>query len=290
MHVRDAYTALLAGASLYSIAAQLNDAGVTTTTGRAFTHNAVRQILANPRNAAIRRHRGVEVGPAAWPALVPESTFRSATSMLADESRRTNTIGGERRHLLTGVGLCGVCGDGTTVHAASRAKDTPIYVCRRSRHLVRLLAHVDEFVEETVLERLSRPDATELLVDRQAPDVEALNAERVRLVAEQSADMADMKAGLITRRQLHEANAITVRRIAEIDEAMSHRSRERVLGELARAADPRPVWASLSLQRRQAVLRELGDWVIYRGQAGGVRSGQRRAARVEWVPGPGITA
>jgi site-specific DNA recombinase len=300
LHVRRAFTALLAGASLGSIARELNEAGARTTRGKLFTAGAVRQVLINPRYAGILTRHDVEIGKGKWKRLVPESTYRAAASLLSDPSRRINHSSGERRRLLTGIGLCGVCNDGTTVISGSRGAGQPIYKCnaRTSNgghvaHLSRKLGVVEDAVEAAVLDLLRRPDARMLLVDKRAPDLGALDKQRVELVAEQSKDMADMKAGRITRKQLHEANADTNRRIAKIDAQMTHRSRERVLGELVRASEPEPIWAAMSLERKQAALTALGTWTIERGQSGGNQARARHSTladvHVTWSPAPGIT-
>jgi site-specific DNA recombinase len=270
VHVKAAYTALLAGQSLNAIARDLNEAGLTTVLGKPFNHVSVRQMLSNPRYAGIRVHRLVEVGRAAWDAIVDEPTFRAAVSVLNDPSRRTNHVGGEKRRLLTGVGLCGVCNDGsTTVLGGSRAAGRPLYQCSRAKHLQRALEPIDYIVERIALEWVSRPEAAELLVDKQAPDLAALNAERITLVARQGEAAISFADGDITAAQLRTITERLTTRIGEIDQRMSHRNRERVLGDLVRASDPKPVWDGMSLERRQAVLRELGGWVIGKGRAGG---------------------
>ncbi|WP_433304218.1 recombinase family protein [Actinoplanes sp. CA-030573] len=55
--VKKAYALLLAGGTLSGIAAKLNRAGHTTTMGGPWKHNAVRTMLVNPRNAALRAHK-----------------------------------------------------------------------------------------------------------------------------------------------------------------------------------------------------------------------------------------
>src|SRR5690606_14670705 len=51
--VRDASTRVLAGVSLGSIIRELNEAGVTTTTGRPWSYATLRQMLTRPRNAGV---------------------------------------------------------------------------------------------------------------------------------------------------------------------------------------------------------------------------------------------
>jgi site-specific DNA recombinase len=266
------YAALLGGASLSAIARDLNAAGVVTVNGGQFTHTRVRDVLTKAKHAGLLVHTGVDRGQAAWPATVPEATYRAAMAILSDPARRTNHHGGERRLLMTGVGRCGVCDDGTTVIGGSKGKNLPVYRCAKAHHLHRAMEPVDEFVQTLVIERLSRDDAVELLVDRHAPDLVALDAERAELVARQNAYAADAAIpgpGAPTPAMLRAINAPIEARIAVIDGLMSHQNRERVLGELIRSANPVPIWAGYSLQRRQAVLGELGSWTINKGKPGG---------------------
>lgn len=300
IHVRRAFTALLAGASLGSIARELNEAGVRTTRGKLFTAGAVRQVLAKPRYAGIMTRHGVEVCKAKWKGLVPESTFRATASLLADPSRRSNHSSGERRRLLTGIARCGVCNDGTTVISGSRGAGQPIYKCNartatggRVAHLARRLDVIEDTVEATVLELLRRPDAVALLVDERAPDLDVLNAERLTLVNRQESAAAEFADGAITPAQLRTITTRLTTRIGEIDERMSHRNRERVLGELVRASNPNPRWDAMSLERKQAVLAALGTWTIEKGKSGGNQASTRTTladVRVTWVPASGITA
>src|SRR5919199_2327235 len=85
--VRDAYQMLLAGASLAHIARTLNGVGLTTTLGREWEPTAVRTLLLNARNAAIRTYYGEETGPGCWPAIVDQATYRQAVAILSDPDR-----------------------------------------------------------------------------------------------------------------------------------------------------------------------------------------------------------
>ena len=107
--VKQAYAAVLAGSSLGDIARMFNDAGAYGLTGRPWTQSTVSLFLRKPRNAGLRAHNGEEVGKGTWPALVDESTWRAAQSVL-DAPGRAPGRKSVRRHLLTGVLQCGKCG------------------------------------------------------------------------------------------------------------------------------------------------------------------------------------
>jgi len=120
--IRRAYKDFLGGQSLTSIASAWNAAGVKTSTGARWSQPTLHQLLRSPRNAGLRAYLGEIVGPAAWPAIVDESTWRAAHDRLSDPARR-NGGGGAATYLLTGIARCGVCGDGTTVRKGQRPRD-----------------------------------------------------------------------------------------------------------------------------------------------------------------------
>ena len=67
----------------------------------------MRPLLANPRYAALRVHRGEVVGGATWPAIIDEETHRAVCAILSDPAR--HKAGPPRRTLLSGLALCGTC-------------------------------------------------------------------------------------------------------------------------------------------------------------------------------------
>jgi site-specific DNA recombinase len=64
--IREAARRLLAGESLYRIAADWTTRGVETSTGASWSTTALRTFLTAPRIAGLRSHRGEVVGPAVW--------------------------------------------------------------------------------------------------------------------------------------------------------------------------------------------------------------------------------
>jgi hypothetical protein len=64
-------------------------------------------MLRRPRNAGLTSY-GTETFPAAWPAIVPEATWRAVESILGDPQRRTNTTGNSRVRNVSASTLVGV--------------------------------------------------------------------------------------------------------------------------------------------------------------------------------------
>ena len=279
-HIRDGYRLLLAGASLRSIAAGWNAAGFTTAVGGPWRPDGVRYTLRNPRNAAIVVHRGQEYGPGAWPAIVPEHTYRAAVALLDDPSRRT-TPDTARRYLLAGLARCH-CGALVKTGRTQRGKRS--YRCvERQGHLSRAAEPVDELVAALVVERLSRPDAAALLArpDGGGPDVGALREEasalRTRL-----GELSDLFAdGAITGAQLTRGTERARDRLAVVERLMVEAGRVPVLGELVTSADVRATWEALDLDRRRAAVDTLMA-VTLLPPGRGARTFDPETVRIEW--------
>lgn len=98
-----------AGGSYGREVAELNEQGFVTTGGRPWTTTALRRVLTSPRIAGLREYGGKIVGPAAWPAIIDEDTWRLLCVMSEGRRRGRNTSG---RWLLSALIQCPKC-DGT---------------------------------------------------------------------------------------------------------------------------------------------------------------------------------
>jgi DNA invertase Pin-like site-specific DNA recombinase len=267
--LRHAYTSLLGGSSLLSVSRDLYRDGFGASSGKPYHHATLRTILLNPRYAGLRGYttKGTDgrqtteiVGPAQWPGIVDEDTYRAACAILADGARRTNHVGSARIWLLSGLALCGRCNDGTTVRINYRGrpnadgKDVAVYRCRANPHLSRVADWCDWRVTERVIARLSREDARELLIDDDREDLAALRTEEsaVRLRLDQLAEaFAD---GTISAAQLKAGSERLRARLADIQTRMVHVDRAPILADLVSAHDVRKVWENIGLDRRRAVI------------------------------------
>ena len=99
--VKQAYAAILAGASLNDVCRMFNDAGAYTLKGGMWTTSLVSQFLRKPRNAGLRDHNGEIVAAGTWPTLVDESTWRAAQAVMdapgRTPQRKRQAV---RKHLL----------------------------------------------------------------------------------------------------------------------------------------------------------------------------------------------
>lgn len=107
--IREAATAVLGGESITGVCRRWNAAGIPTVTGAKWSTPVLRSILQAPRVAGLRAHNGAIVGEAVWPAILEREQWEPLAAMLA-----ARAIGGDRNttaHLLTGLLVCGNCGD-----------------------------------------------------------------------------------------------------------------------------------------------------------------------------------
>lgn len=250
---------VLRGASLRSIATDWNRQGLRTSTGGPWRQDTVRRVLLRPRNAGLAEHRGEIVGPAQWEAAVPEHVWRGMLAILEDPARRTQ-FSSVRRWMGSGLYLCGVCDNGTrvrcTLPASNRANPRPAYMCTVTRHVARVAEEVDRFIAGVVVERLSRPDARNLLHN---PDVDTtpLRIEATAIRARLNGLATAYAGGSITLSQLEVGTATLRRSLEDVERQLAAAARESALSGLVDVDDVAGAWSMFDLDRRRAVIAEL---------------------------------
>lgn len=255
--------ALLAGASLRSVVKAINAAGFTTSRGKEWSTVEMRDMLMRARNAGLAVYKGEVVGLASWPAIVPEASWRALVALLTDPTRRTSP-GNRARWLGSGIYLCGGCGEAVICSRSGQARN-PCYRCRPPRgetrrpgqHVTRAAAPLDEFVEELVIERLSRPDAVNLLMEDQRDDVAPLHVEAVALRARLD-ELATLHAdGAIDARQLVTGSTRIRSQLEGIESRIAAASQSSIFAGVVGTENPRATWKGLELGRKRAVLGAL---------------------------------
>lgn len=288
-HLAWAARQVLLGASLMSIAAELRRRGAPTSTGRQWLASEVRRVLLRARNAGLIEMHGEIVGPAAWEPILPREQWEAVRRVLTDPSRRTNRTSTAKRWLGSGLYLCGVCADGTTVRASMAAKVVH-YTCRTSKHVTRPAAYVDEVVEAAVLGWIGRPEVVAHLMAGDGEDTEALarRAQELRNLLDEAADaFAD---GLLDRQQLARVTGRVRAELAEVEERLIRSASSHPAAELVGAGDLAAAWLALDVSRRQAIVDALAVVTLHqagrRGRPAGWRPGRRyfdpRTVQITW--------
>lgn len=231
-------------------------------------------MLRRPRNAGLTSY-GTETFPAAWPAIVPEATWRAVVSILSNPQRRTNTTGSNKiKWLGSGLYVCGICGQpALRVSHTGRGKRQPAYRCKardttwQSGHVTRAAGPLDDYIEQIIVARLHQPDATDLFTTPTDPDLDttALHTEAAA-IGQRLTDLSTAFAeGAITLTQLRTGTTTLRTRLTDITDTLTAAAKINPLIGLAGQPNIADIWYGttpdrsdgLDLGRRRAVLATL---------------------------------
>ncbi len=252
--VREVFSRFLRGESLRALAAWLDESGVPTRRGGKWHPSSVRTMLTNPRYAGLAVYDGRPNGHAGtWEPVVPSWEFDVVQARLADPRRRKQ-VGTDRKHLGSGLYLCGVCGSPVRSHTSTQGTTSQLRYRCPAGHATRSAGKVDEYVLAVLRARLGRADLGAVLAvpestqARRAPaDVERQRARLVQVQADYDADLIDGQRYRVKREKI----------IAELAAAESAHIRllapAAVAGTL-RADDPVAAFDSAPLGAQRAVL------------------------------------
>ena len=257
--VKQAYAAILAGASLGDICRLWNDAGAYTLRGHPWTPNAMGGFLRNPRNAGLRSHThdGITeiVGKGTWPALVDESLWRTAQSVMDGRPNRAPGRKSVRKHLLTGVLGCGRCGHYLSGHWTKES--IRLYGCKQCHGISIRAEHVEPMMYQVVSGRLAMPDAVDLLKAEIHDEAEAehTRAELNALRGELEKIGVERGQRLLTGQQAKTATDVVKADIAKLELRQQDQERLRVFDGLPLGKpEVADAVAGLSPDRFRAVL------------------------------------
>ncbi|MEU5192796.1 recombinase family protein [Streptomyces scabiei] len=280
---------ILSGGSVRSLVRWCADKGVTTTRGNPVTHVELRDMLMRPRNAGIAVYKGEEVGRGVWEPIVEETKFRAVVAILTDPSRKTTT-GGQPKWVGSMLYRCGRggCGQGMTV-TQSGGRAYPSYRCPTGHGGGRRAEVVDKYVEDTIVERLERDDAHELLLPGPDDiDTAGLQAEgeRIRqrmrdlggLFGAGQLELVPFTEGMETARAQLDGVTRQLARAATVDPLVG----------LVGAPDARKAWRGLDLEQQRNVLRALVEVTLKTPRQGRMPDGgyfDYDAVAFEWRRG-----
>jgi site-specific DNA recombinase len=160
---------VIADRSHTAIAIAWNKQGLTTTTGKPFTPQKVRELLLSPKTAALRYVDGKPV-KAAWPGIITQEQHEELRAILGLRRRERTSQGPTtaRIYLLGGFVFCGRCNHRLT---AKRAGNRRRYACMTRLGGCGGLLRVAEPLEaHVVLELLQQLPARLLERARRAPE------------------------------------------------------------------------------------------------------------------------
>jgi site-specific DNA recombinase len=225
--IRDAVTMLRGGTSLRATANALNERGLFSprlshkdADGERhplpWASTTLKQVLLRARNAGLRTHRGMVLDGVTgeWPPIFDVDTYHWLVATLNDPRRQTNR-GSTRKHLLTGIAICGRCGSSRMAVNVGRVgangkHQPPAYACQACTRVRRKQSEVDAVVEEVLIAILEKPGALDHLVTGN-PD-EVARAHKMKAAAEANMEFAADQFGhhRWTAAQVDRVNAIAI--------------------------------------------------------------------------------
>lgn len=257
---------IIVGRTLAAVARELNEEGLTTSTGRAWTYSRLRDVLVRPRNAG-KLNRGRHgrgelkiIGDAKWPGIVEFEEWYTAFQLLTDKSRRRQN-GNDTKWLGSGIYLCGKCGEPLRVapHGGTKSQNAArryLYRCVASAHLTVSTEPTDRFVRLVIAEYLRDPRIAEAFDDRseQVNVDRERRAERVKRLETIENDYAE---GMITGGAFKKANSRVQKDIEEIDKRLTTAMRSSVTSPVTNATDPTEAFMKASIDVQRAILNTL---------------------------------
>ncbi len=286
--LRGMYDQWLTGVDLSTIARKLNTAGTLTPRGNQWRRNSVREVLANPRNAALRGMRDLVdtasrrraqwhriIGPAAWPEVVPEATWRAAMDRIHDPDRPGSHHGVyPSRHLLSGLAVCGGLVDGVQcglTMVSGRREGHRLIRCPSMRHVSRRADYIEVSVEERLLGWLQTPAGRAALGVSTAGsgvDLGAVRSESLTLRARLDGLAGDYADGLLDRTGLRIASERIRARLSDLDRVIGQAGQVSVTAGLAAAEDVVAEWDAYALPQRREIIRRLVRVTVHPGSSG----------------------
>lgn len=250
--IRAAAKKVLAGATLASIADDLNAREVPTSVAGKWSVTAVRRILMNPRNVGRVVYKGEDLGSINV-RILDDDTYARVVARLTDPRRKTAPTSTRVRYLLSGIVLCGRDGcDNEVMFATANAQKRAIYRCLKC-YGGRGMEDVDEVVVAHVVARLSRPDAKKLLASH--VDLDALRDEAVELRERRDSIAALVAEGLLGRDAAREQAKGLVDKLNKIERKIESVAGDDPVAEVVGSLDPQATFDGLSLARKRRLIR-----------------------------------
>lgn len=248
---------VLEGATLTSIADDLNARGVPTSIGGRWTVTGVRRVLLNPRLSGRAVYRGEDMGTARGRLTIlrPEVAERVAAT-LRDPARKVAPASLNVKHLLSGLVRCGRdgCGD-APMFATSNPKQVLVYRCLNC-YGTRRLDRVDEVVVGVLRARLMLPDAAAALTPA-GEDVEGMQAELVELRARRDGLASLLAEGLLPADAVREQAGKLTARIEDLTRELGAATGSSPLAAVVAADDVEAALAGLDILALRDVIRTL---------------------------------
>jgi site-specific DNA recombinase len=281
--VRDAARDVLAGASMWSVAMGLQDAGEPTPMRpwsehpRGWDTYTIRQILQNPTIAGKRVYRGQVIGDADWEPLIGWEDFEKLQRLFADPGRRVRGGGGmPAKTLMVHIARCHYCGR-PLKRATLRRKnkrDAVKYQCEFRGCYKTTISQpgLDAYVQEVALAwfeqpaNLARLTATDGDGDGDGWLAQAHAVEEELASLQQRLDEAADRyaAGELPVSMLSRIEQQLRPRIEQAQRALVPPISDENIRALVTAGDVRAAWAELALAEQRRIVKAVFDVRVQR--------------------------
>lgn len=135
--------------------------------------------------------KGEIVARDVYDQILPDDVREALVTLFSDPARKTSP-GNTPKWLGSLIYRCGACDDGETIMTVRRNQaGVPVYRCRNKDHCSRPAHALDAAVTDTVVRRLARADAVDLIVS--VPDVDVAALRRQAMVLEQRKQQAALQ-------------------------------------------------------------------------------------------------
>lgn len=211
-----------------------------------------------------------------WEPIVEPDLWWAVQDVLTNPARQTGRHGGERRHLGSGLFLCGVCD--RPLRAAGRA-DAGRYRCV-DEHLSRLRRGLDDYVLRLIATRLAKPgtalkftrrDAKLAHIDTQLGDLR----DRLRRVEQ------DYDDGVLEGRDLKRNRETIEPKIASLEAERARHVASGPASKILAAADRKAAFLDADLLTQRAVIETLAVVRVLPAERGR-REFDTSTVEIEW--------
>lgn len=284
--IREAFERYLRGETYYAIAADLNARDIPTISGKKWSITQLRERLNNPAYAGIRVYKGERVADGTWEPLISRETWERFEAMRLNRKTRHDWPNATK-YLLSGLAVCGVCGSRMlarpeyrrTRDADGKKLRVMTYQCTTNWCVSRKLDPVDAMVEAEVVQRLSQPDALQLLTPKAdiAPLVEQSQELRARRdsLAELLAD------GVLSAAAVREQSTRLGKQLESLQNQILAAEGGTQFSALIGATDIADYWQTrMTLKQRRAIITAGLEVTIMKQQ--NTRRFDPDSVRIEW--------
>jgi len=260
--VRELFRRFLAGGVIRHIAKDFEERGIRSRVrpkggGNVLSDAALRAMLLSPSYAGLRIYNG-ETYNGKWTPLVSKADYYAVKSILDNRSPQSPRSG-RAHHFLSGIGVCGVCGD---VLGAKTRNGKAMYGCQRKGCVMVDEAELDAAAEKAIFALVANPDNAHLLSagNETSEEVNSLDDEIGKLRARKDAvlDLLEDPDCELSPSEINKRAGNLKTKIADLEKRRAELS---VPGRLAALLRPRsgvPLrrhWATLPVAARREVAR-----------------------------------